>query len=134
MAGVNAELRPFLQMTCPLRDASLDSASVPIGQRAFRSYLLLFGAIPIDYDDITLVRLDPGRGFTEASEMLTMRSWRHERTVEPTEDGRGCVVTDRIGFTPRAPVRRLEPILQRICEALFRWRHRQLRARFGQAP
>jgi ligand-binding SRPBCC domain-containing protein len=133
MAGVNAELRPFLKMTCPVRDGSLDSSIVPIGRRAFRSYLLLFGALPIDYDDITLVRIEPGRGFTEASEMLSLRSWRHERTIEPTEDGRGSIVTDRIGFTPRAPVRRLEPVFKRICEALFRWRHKQLRAKFGEA-
>lgn len=132
MAGVNDELKPFLKMTCPIPNASLDENVVPIGERAFRSYLLLFGALPIDFDDLTLVRLEPGRGFTESSRMLALKSWRHERWIEPTEDGRGCVVTDRIGFTPRAPLGPLRPAFQRICEALFRWRHRQLRAKFGE--
>ena len=39
--------------------------------------------IPIDYDDLTLVALEPGRGFHERSRMLSMRVWEHERTLEP---------------------------------------------------
>lgn len=30
------------------------------GQRLFRSWLLLFGVIPIDYDDICIAQIGPG--------------------------------------------------------------------------
>ena len=51
-----------------------------LGERLFRSWILLFGVLPIDYDDITLVSIEPGRGFHERSSMLSMRVWEHERT------------------------------------------------------
>ena len=37
-----------------------------------------------------LVRLDPPSGFLERSSMLSMRTWEHERTLEPAAGG-GCV-------------------------------------------
>jgi len=49
------------------------------------------------------------------------------RTVEP--DGQGCVVTDRVTVEPRfAPGLLTAPIVR----AIFRSRHRVLRARFGE--
>ena len=36
-----------------------------------RSWILLFGVMPVDYDDLGLERIEPGRGFLERSTMLT---------------------------------------------------------------
>jgi ligand-binding SRPBCC domain-containing protein len=126
MAGVNDELAPFFRMTHP-RGLDRLPDDAPTGVRLFRSWVLLFGVLPVDYDDLTLMRIEPGRGFLESSRMLTSSRWEHERTLEPS--GRGTELTDRINFEPR--VRVLGPILFRITRALFARRHRRLRKRFG---
>lgn len=126
--GINSELMPIVRMTLPRGVGRLDPETVPIGRPIGRSWILLLGVLPIDYDDVTLVRLDAGRGFLERSPMLTQRLWEHERTIEP--DGAGaCVITDRVRFQPRAPLPRgaLTPLFRTV----FRHRHRRLRRRFG---
>jgi ligand-binding SRPBCC domain-containing protein len=128
-AGINHELRPLMRMTFPRWVERLDPETVPIGRRLFRSWVLLFGVVPFDYDDITLVRVDPGRGFLERSRMLTQRLWEHERTLEPAGDG--CLITDRVRFEPRLPVGALVLPLVRL---VFRHRHRRLRRAFGGRP
>jgi ligand-binding SRPBCC domain-containing protein len=125
--GVNDELRPIMRMTAPAHMRGLEPKDVVLGERLFRSWVLLFGVLPIDYDDLTLVAIEPGRGFQERSKMLSMRVWEHDRTLEP--NGAGCVVRDRLGFEPRMPG--MGPLLERIVRALFRHRHRKLRRRFG---
>lgn len=126
--GINREFRPWLRMTFPRRLQALTPATVPIGERLCRSWILLFGVLPIDYDDVTVVSIDPPRGFCERSSMLTCRVWGHERAVEPLPDG-GCRVTDAVHFTPRA----LVPggLVRLIVGAVFRLRHRNLRRDFG---
>jgi hypothetical protein len=66
-AGVNDELRPWLRMTAPrrLRDASLDD--VELGRPVCRSWVLLGGVVPVEYDDVTLVERGPGMRFLERS-------------------------------------------------------------------
>ena len=81
--GVNDELRPLLRMTAPARVRALDPSEVVLGERIFRSWVLLFGVLPIDFDDLTLIALEPGRGFHERSRMLSMKVWEHERSLEP---------------------------------------------------
>lgn len=127
MEGVNDELAPLLRMTHPADVDQLNPDNVPLGERLFRSWVLLFGVVPFDYDDLVLVRVEPGRGFLERSTMLSQRSWEHERTLEDAPGG--CRVTDRIRFEPRLPLigRPLRPLLRRF----FRHRHRRLRRRFG---
>ena len=125
--GINDELGPVLRMTAPARVRRLEPAEVVLGERIFRSWVLLFGVLPIDYDDLTLVALEPGRSFHERSRMLSMRVWEHERTL--TADGSGCVVRDRLGFEPRLPG--MGPLLERVIRATFRHRHKRLRRRFG---
>jgi ligand-binding SRPBCC domain-containing protein len=125
--GINDELGPVLRMTAPARVRRLDPADVVLGERLFRSWVLLFGVLPIDYDDLTLIAFEPGRGFHERSRMLSMRVWEHERTLE--RDGAGCLVRDRLSFEPRLPG--TGPLLERIVRATFRHRHRRLRRRFG---
>jgi ligand-binding SRPBCC domain-containing protein len=126
--GINHELGPWMRMTAP-RGATLSVDQVPVGERWFRSWILLFGVVPFDYDDLCVVRLDPGRGFLERSTMLSARLWEHERTLEPVEGG-ATRVTDRVHFEPRVrPVARLQRV---IVAATFRHRHRRLRRFFAR--
>lgn len=129
MAGVNYELWPIAKMTYPRGMDSIAGREVPLRRPLFRSWVLLFGVLPIDYDEITLVRLD-ARGFSEDSRMLSQRVWRHEREVRD-RDG-GCVVEDRLEFDPK--LRALSPIFERAFRLTFENRHRRLRARFGGQP
>jgi ligand-binding SRPBCC domain-containing protein len=125
--GINDELRPLMRMTAPARVRALDPAEVVLGERIFRSWILLFGLIPIDYDDLSLIALEPGRGFHERSTMLSMRAWEHERWLESDGDGR-CRLRDRLSFEPRAGF--AGPVLERFIVLTFRHRHRRLQRFF----
>jgi hypothetical protein len=126
-AGINDEMRPLLRMTVPAgaEDFGLDD---PEPGRIGRSWLLLFGFLPFDYDDITIVRIEPGRSFLERSSMLSMRLWEHERTLEPGGDNR-CRVTDRVAWEPRLPLP--GALFRPLVLAIFRHRHNRLRLRFA---
>lgn len=128
--GINDEMRPIMRMTAPPGVDRLDPESVELGKRIGRSWVLLFGLVPFDYDDLTLVNLDPGRRFLERSTMLSQRVWEHERMLEPT--GAGCLISDRVRWEPRLglPGRPLRPLIGLI----FRHRHRRLQGHFGGAP
>jgi hypothetical protein len=124
--GVNHELWPIVRMTVPRGgDATLRIGSLG------RSWILLGGLVPIDYDDLELVSIEAGRGFSERSRLGSCPAWHHDRTLEPLPGG-GCLVVDRIGFVPRVPP--LGGLMAFLFEATFRWRHRRLRARFSPAP
>ena len=125
--GVNAELMPLARMTIPRGRADLSIADIEDGTTIGRSWVLLFGLIPFDYDDIHLERIEPGRAFHERSTMLSQRRWEHDRTVEPDGE-RECTVTDRVLFEPRLPVP--PSLLLPVFRAFFRHRHRRLRRRF----
>ena len=115
-------------MTFPPGVSDLTASWQP-GERVFRSYLLLGGIVPIEYDDVVFEEVEPGHRFLERSTLLTQRVWEHERLIEPTSQG--CRVTDRIRFVPR--VRWLAGLYGPVFKALFRWRHRKLRSLFGEA-
>ena len=53
------------------------------GQRLFRSWLLVGGLLPVDYDDVSFAEVEPGRRFLERSSLLSQSVWEHERTIEP---------------------------------------------------
>src|ERR1700755_1381855 len=106
--------------------AGLDVHSLrpgPVG----RSWLLAFGLIPVDYDEIGLARIDPEGGFLERSTMLSQRRWEHERTIEA--GGMGTVLVDRIAWEPRPPLP--GALLRPLFGPVFRHRHRRLCRRFG---
>ena len=123
--GISTELRPLLKMTVPHHVKSLLGLEVRLGQRLFRSWLLLFGVIPIDRSDLTLVELDPGRRFIEQSPMLSMRLWRHERIVRAVVGG--STITDRLEFQPRFNKR----LTRWFIKKLFTHRHAVLRRSLG---
>jgi ligand-binding SRPBCC domain-containing protein len=128
--GINDEMRPIMRMTVPPGVERLDPESVELGRPIGRSWVLLFGLVPFDYDDITVIGLDPGRRFLERSSMLSQRVWEHERTLE--REGAGCLITDRVRWEPRLglPGGPLRPLIG----FFFHHRHRRLRLRFGGSP
>ena len=126
-AGVNDELWPLFRMTAPERLRHDGLGAVEVGRRICRSFVLLGGVLPIDWDDITLVELDPPAGFRERSSMLSQRVWEHERALEQTSDG--CMLTDRVGYLPRIAVP--DAALRALFSRVFRHRHRRLQRRFG---
>lgn len=127
MDRVNDELSPWFAMTTPERGMSLDDERVVLGKRLFRSWILAFGVVPVDYDDVVLESFEPGRFFRERSTMLTQRAWHHDRELEPC--AAGTLLTDRLAWTPRVPG--AGAVFALMVPRLFRWRHRQLRRRFG---
>jgi len=125
-SDLDREFRPFLRMTFPPEIEDLEATFRP-GERICRSWILLFGLIPVEYDDLTFVELEPGRRFLERSAMLTQRRWEHERTLD--DDDGGTRVVDRVEFESRMPL--LEPIQAIVFRAVFAWRHYRLRRLFG---
>ena len=124
--GVNDELRPWMRMTVP-GGGDIDLDSIEVGKPIGRSWVLLLGLIPIDYDEINVVEVNRGRGFVERSRMLSQRAWEHVRTIEPSGDG--SVITDKVAWEPRLPLP--AGALRPMFGAIFRHRHRRLRRRFG---
>lgn len=125
-SGVNSEFRPFLRMTFPDGMENITLNWKP-RERLFRSWILLAGILPVEYDDLAFEEVEPGYRFLERSSMFTQRIWEHERVIEPCPQG--CRVTDRVYFEPRVPG--IGAILTIIYKAVFRWRHRNLRSLFG---
>jgi ligand-binding SRPBCC domain-containing protein len=128
--GINDELRPWMTMSMPRGAESLTVDNVPIGVPIGRAWMRLFGVLPFDYDRLCIAELDRGRGFDEQSTMMSMRQWRHQRTVIPEGDSKS-VVRDRITFELRAPLRLATPIVAAGLRALFGHRHRRLQRHFG---
>lgn len=132
-AGVNEEFAPLLRMTRPRGAATLADVEpeVPLG----RSWLLLGGIVPIEWDDLCVAEVEPPRRFLERSSMATMTSWQHERTVEPLGDG--CTLSDALDFELRRPLRWIpgaDRLAIRIVAAVFAHRHRRLERAHGAAP
>lgn len=127
MGGVNGELQPLLRMTVPAGLAGATIADLPLGRRVGRSWLLLFGMLPVDFDDLTIAERGPGYRFLEKSAMLTQSCWEHERLVRPLDGG--CTVTDRLRW--RGRIAPLGALYRLAVPILFRHRHRRLRRRFG---
>ena len=127
MDGVNSELTPLLRMTVSpgLESARLDR--LPVGRRAGRSWLLLFGFLPVDFDDLTIAEYGPGHRFLEQSTMLTQSRWEHERTVAAIAGG--CRVVDRLAW--RGRVAPLGALYRLAVPVLFRHRHARLRRLFA---
>lgn len=120
--GINYELRPLMRMTVPKGAENFGLEGLEPG-RIGRSWIFLFGLIPFDYDDLNIVRVEPGRSFLERSSMLSMRLWEHERTLEPLDQNR-CRITDRVAWEPQLPLP--GAWLRFLIGFVFRHRHRRL--------
>jgi hypothetical protein len=124
-------------MTMPagLRGRTIDEVDVgvPLG----RSWILLGGLVPVDFDHLSLAELEPGRRFLERSRTLAFSVWSHERVVQPEGEGR-CRVTDRLGFELRSALAWIPGsawLARSVVAALFRHRHQRLARRHsGDAP
>jgi ligand-binding SRPBCC domain-containing protein len=127
--GINDELRPWMTMSMPRGKESLTVDDIPVGTPVGRCWMRLFGVLPFDYDNLMIAELWPGRGFHEESTMLSMRRWRHERTLESDGDD-STVVRDRLTFELRGPLRLLTPIIAAGIGALFTHRQRRLQRHF----
>lgn len=127
MAGVNAELRPWVRMTHPAGVDELDPGDVEPGEVVFRSWLLAFGVLPFDRHSLAFERIADGEGFDEESTSWLQRRWRHERRLAPSPGG-GTIVTDRLVVVPRIGLAR--PLVAHVVRFLFGHRHRRLVARF----
>jgi ligand-binding SRPBCC domain-containing protein len=134
--GINDELMPIMRMTVPPPLRGVDISRIAPGTHLGRSYFLLLGFLPFDYDDITIAEVDQGSRFLEQSTMLSMRSWSHERTV--TALAEGCEVTDRVSFQTRRPAAWIpgwEAVIAAVLGRVFRHRHQRLAAAFpAQTP
>ncbi|MBI9075816.1 MAG: hypothetical protein JEZ02_10425 [Desulfatibacillum sp.] len=127
LALVNREFFPLLKMTYPENASELTPNTVTLGKRVFRSWILLFGIFPVEYDDIVLAEVNPGHGFCEKSSMLAQNLWQHQRTI--TDTPTGSRVTDEITFIPRIPY---TGYLQKpLFTLLFKYRHWRLKKIFS---
>jgi ligand-binding SRPBCC domain-containing protein len=126
MEGISREMSPLMKMTAPSGVASLTDLHFEPGARLFRSWILLFGVLPIDRSDLTLVSLDPGEGFVEQSPMFSMKLWRHERRLEAV--GGGTTLTDTLTFEPRF----VTGLTRWFIRMVFEHRHAVLRRSLGE--
>ncbi len=119
--GFPREFWPLLRMTVPRHITNLRDLDVEPGKPLFHSWVLLFGLLPIDYWKLTLVRLEAGTGFLEQSPTLSMRLWRHERTLR--DHAGGTILMDRLTFEPRLAT----PLIRWFIRTIFVHRHAVLR-------
>jgi ligand-binding SRPBCC domain-containing protein len=123
--GISRELWPILKMTVPRHVRKLGDVPLTPGKPLFRSWVLLFGVVPIDRSDLTLLELTDLRGFVEESPLLSMSLWRHERSLEP--QGARTILVDRLTFRPRFGTVLTRWFIRRV----FTHRHDVLRRQFG---
>lgn len=126
MKGIRSEMMPIMKMTAPRGVQDISQLDVQPGRRLFRSYIFLFGVLPFDFSDLTLVELNPGVGFVEESPMGSMKYWRHERTLEAIPVG--TRLTDHLSFEPRLARGLSTWFVRRI----FEHRHAVLRRQLGR--
>jgi ligand-binding SRPBCC domain-containing protein len=129
--GINDELRPWMTMSMPRGAESLTVDTVPIGTPIGRAWMRLFGVLPFDYDHLCIAELVRGHGFDEQSTMMSMRQWRHQRSVTPDGDSK-TIVRDRITFQLRGPLRPATPLVAAGLRALLGHRHRRLQRHFDE--
>ncbi|WP_131105368.1 hypothetical protein [Ornithinimicrobium sufpigmenti] len=133
--GIDHELRPVLSMTMPARHRGKTVDTVPVGVPLGRAWLRLAGLVPVDFDHLQLVSVEPPHRFHERSWMLSARVWEHRRSLEDLGEGR-TRVTDELTMVPRVPLPApARAVVRRGLDALFAHRHRRLRARLAaEAP
>ncbi len=130
-AGITQELAPWVRMTLPAGKSDRElravlSGRIPVPNHLGRAWLVFVGVIPFEYDQLRIVRVEPGRSFTERSEMGSIERWQHHRSVEPVSSG-GTTVTDRLAWETRWWMP--DFLVGAVVRTLFSRRHRRLRAK-----
>lgn len=123
LEGLTSEMMPLMKLTAPQGFKTL--SDIFPRKNDFRSWVLLFGFIPFDHTDLKLKSLTVGKGFVEESNMGSMKSWRHVRTLVPHGD-REVSVIDELTFEPK----RFKSITKLVIQKFFEHRHKQLRRKF----
>ncbi len=118
LEGISKELSPYFRMTAPKGITSINDLTIVPGKPLFRSRVFLFCIIPIDYSELTLSEIRRGAGFIEQSPTGSMKLWRHERRIVPTDSG--CMIQDHVTFEPRWA----SPLVAWFMRIVFRHRHR----------
>jgi hypothetical protein len=124
------EMMPFLRMTAPRGVARLTDVQVTLGKPLFRSWILYFGVLPLDYSKVTLLSFAFEQGFVEQSPMASMRVWRHTRQILPhPELSNTSILRDTLEFQPRF----LHAFTVWFVRCFFTHRHSVLRRELGDA-
>jgi hypothetical protein len=127
MDSVNWELAPIVRMTAPNEWKNCPIDRWEVGRELFKSWILLFGFIPIDRHSFRLEEICAESGFRECSSSWMNREWNHERRTVARRGG--CTVMDRVAVAGRIPM--LWALLMPIYKFVFRHRHRRLRRKYG---
>lgn len=129
MEGINDELGPWMRMTVPRGWQGTSLADLEPPTHVGRSWILLFGIVPFDCDDLGIESIGD-RCFREVSTMASASRWQHERWIESSMSAPDeCVVRDRLTFLPRALIRVIPggaALHRAVIAAMFRHRHRRL--------
>ncbi len=126
--GISTELSPYFRMTAPKHIRNLSDLKLSPGAPLFRSYILFFGFLPIDYSDLTLLKLKKNESFTEVSPMGSMKNWRHERHIQNcASDSSKILLIDQLTFEPRFASSLVVWMIRKI----FEHRHKVLRENFA---
>jgi ligand-binding SRPBCC domain-containing protein len=129
LEGIKEEMWPFFRMTFPKGVRSINDIKIEPGICIFRSYIFLFGILPIDYSDMTLITLDRGKGFIEQSPMGSMELWRHERNIMPHySESKAVILIDQLTFRPRIATRFVGWFIRQV----FIHRHNVLKKNFNR--
>lgn len=127
LEGVRTEMRPLLKVVFPKAMTHIGPETA-LNTVLGRCQFLLFGLFPIDMSKLRFTEMEPGHRFVEESDLLSMRSWRHERVITPSADGRGAQVTDHLAFTPRLAT----PVVRYLVKLFFAHRHKKLALALGE--
>nr|WP_174505329.1 hypothetical protein [Acinetobacter sp. Marseille-Q1620] len=117
--GISKEISPYFRMTAPKNIRSINDLQPEAGKKLFRSYIFLFGFLPIDYSDMTLVKLEPEQGFIENSPMGSMKNWQHIRSIIPSHTTNKLLLVDELTFEPHFA----KPLVVWFIKKVFKHRH-----------
>jgi ligand-binding SRPBCC domain-containing protein len=127
LESVNWELAPLVKMTAPREWQVRRISEWEVGRELFRSWILLFGVLPVDRHAFRLRAIGPAFEFREASSSWINRRWNHDREVRASDAG--CTVIDRVMFETRVAL--LAPLAGAIYLMIFRHRHSRLNQKWG---
>ena len=133
MEAVNQELSPLVRMSVPSEWRNVPIRQWPCGEFLFKSWITLFGFLPVD---LHFVRLSGVRetSFQETSSSLVNRHWNHERTISCRGNGsvrdNGSLIRDKVQYASRFSP--LGYLLLPIYKWVFQHRHRRLKSKYGE--